>query len=693
MSPSRTLTVEDALGLGLDHLEAGRADAAIQVFAAVLAAQPGHLQATYLLGAALLQAGRAADALPPLSQAAGADPGNWRFRLTLAGALAGLGRALEAMAALRLVLVLAPAAAEPLSALADLAARADARQAARLVARVLAAGPLPPNPPLLFNFARLLIEGGAEGRAGRLLRQGAALQPDMPEIANALAVADLEALRLSAAARARRVVALAPGRADYRFNLAAAWALRGATDAAAQALRQALALSPDLAAAHNNLGLVLKDQSLAEMALAAHGRALALAPDATLHRNRLAALLYGDAIDEARRFAMHRAFGRFVSPEQPAPALALGPRQRLTLAYLSSDFRDHPVGRGLEPVIGAHDRSRFRIALYVQRHRPDGITRRFEAMAELVRDVSDLDDATAAALMRRDGIDILVTVAGRYDRNRPGIAAHRAAPVQVSLHDPATSGLEAMDYLIADPVLAPRDSGERFTERVVRLPYLVVQTPLPAVPATRHPGGLTFGSLNAPAKLSNRTLSLWARLLAEHPGSRLLLKSKNLFASRALRERIQATLGVDPSRLDLRAEIEPLDRHLANYRDIDIALDPFPFTGSTTTFEALWMGVPVVTLRGTRMAGRWSASMLSALRLDDLIAENEEAYLEIAARLAADRARLSVLRETLRGRLQSSPLMDGTMRAKQLERVYRAMWRVKKNPLPPGEGGERKRTG
>jgi len=680
MSAPRSLTVEDALALGLDHLDAGRADAAVQVFAAVLAAQPGHLQATYLLGAALLQAGRAADALPPLSQAAGADPGNWRFRLTLAGALAGLGRDREAMAALRLVLVLAPAAAEPLSALADLAARSDARLAARLTGRVLAAGLLPPHPPLLFNFARMLIDGGAGARAGRLLRQGAALQPDMPEIANALAVADQETLRMSAVARARRVIALAPGRADYRFNLAAAWGLRGSTDAAAQALRQALALAPDLAAAHNNLGLVLKDQSLAESALAAHGRALAIAPDAALHRNRLAALLYGDVADEAQRFALHRAFGRFVAPAHPPPVLPHGPRDRLTVAYLSSDFRDHPVGRGLEPVIAAHDRRRLRIALYIQRHRPDDITRRFEAMADLVRDVGDLDDAAAAALMRRDGVDILVTVAGRYDRNRPGIAAHRAAPVQVSLHDPATSGLEAMDYLIADPVLAPRGSGERFTERVVRLPHLVVQTALPAEPETRLPGPLTFGSLNAPAKLSDRTLSLWARLLAAHPDWRLLLKSKNLFASEVLRARLHhafAAHGVAPIRLELRAEIEPLDRHLANYRDIDIALDPFPFTGSTTSFEALWMGVPVVTLRGARMAGRWSASMLRALGLDDLIAEDEDDYLEIAGKLAADRARLAVLRTELRGRLQSSPLMDGAARAKQLERAYRAMWRVK----------------
>jgi protein O-GlcNAc transferase len=186
-----------------------------------------------------------------------------------------------------------------------------------------------------------------------------------------------------------------------------------------------------------------------------------------------------------------------------------------------------------------------------------------------------------------------------------------------------------------------------------------------------------FGCFNAPAKLSDATLSLWARLLARLPDSRLVLKNKNLFASRVLSERVRgffAAEGVAVDRLELRSAVEPLDRHLANYAAIDVSLDPFPFNGSTATFEALWMGVPVVTLRGRHMAGRWSASMLAAIGLEDLVAEDEDSYLAIAAGLAADRSRLQALRASLRARLQGSPLMDGRRRARQLERFYRAMW-------------------
>jgi predicted O-linked N-acetylglucosamine transferase (SPINDLY family) len=672
------LTLEAAFALGLEHLEGRRPDQASEVFAAILAAVPGHAQAAYLLGLSRLHAGRAAEALPHLVTAVIREPTDWRIRLALAGTLDGLGRLVEAAGVLRAAIAISPAVAQVQAALAPILDRLRDPVSTRLTRRALAGGLRLDDAAACFNLARTLIAGGAPAPAARLLRQGLALQPSMPELVNALSVIAFEALRLSAESIARRALALAPLRPDYRYNLAGCHALRGDTDGAAAAFRQVLALAPDHAPALNNLGLVLKDQSLVERALAAHHRALAIEPaNADFHRNRLAALLYID-VDEAQRFALHRAFGRAIAPAFPAPAPTRTPKQRLTLAYLSSDFRDHPVGRSLEPVIAAHDRSRFRLGLYVQHHHPDETTRRFVSSADYARDVSQLDDEAAARLMRDDGVDILVVLAGRYDRNRPGVAAHRAAPVQVSLHDPATSGIEAMDYLIADPVLAPRGGGERFVERVVRLPRFVVQAPLSAVPPTRVSGpGPVFGCCNAPAKLSHETLALWARLLARLPESRLVLKSKNLFASRVLSERVRAFFaaqGIGAEQLELRAAVEPLDRHLANYADVDIALDPFPFNGSTASFEALWMGVPVVTRRGTRMAGRWTTSMLEAIDLADLVAAGEDAYVAIAAGLAADRARLQALRGSLRPRLQASPLMDGRRRARQLERLYRAMW-------------------
>ncbi|MSP49743.1 MAG: tetratricopeptide repeat protein [Alphaproteobacteria bacterium] len=678
------MTVEAAFALGIDHLETGRHDAALQVFAAILAAAPGHPQATYLVGVALLQSGRPADALPHLTTASGADPGNWRIGLALAGGLDGLGRLPEASAALRRVGAVAPEAAQGLAALSAVLERQGAPpgRPATIVRRALAGGFLPGDPAALFNLARTLLAGGATEPAARLLRCGLALAPAMPELVNALAAIGLETLRISAEGTARRALAIAPSHADYRYNLAGCLALRGATDAAAGAFRQVLALAPSHGPALNNLGLVLKDQCLVELAFTSHRRALAIEPgNADLWRNLLATLLYLPHLDEDRRFAHHLAAGRALqtgaAPLPPAPTADAG-RSRLTVAYLSSDFRDHPVGRALEPVIAAHDRRCVRIVLYLQRHRADEVTRRFERLADLVRDVTTLDDAEVARLMRSDGIEVLAVIAGRYDRNRPGVAAHRAAPVQVSLHDPATSGIAEMDYLIADPVLVPRASHERFVERVVRVPHFVVQAALPDLPASRITGRPpTFGSLNAPAKLSTPTLNIWARLLQRVPQSRLVLKSKNLFGSNVLADRILgvfAAHGVGAERIYLRAAVEPLAPHLANYGDIDVALDPFPFNGSTTTFEALWMGVPVVTLSGERMAGRWSASMLRAIGHDDLVASDEARYLDIATRLIRDPGELDRLRSGLRPLLRSSALMDGRGRARQLERVYRALW-------------------
>ena len=684
------LTLDSAFALGIDHLEAGRPDDARSVFAAILKAAPTHPHATYLFGVSLLQSGRAADALAPLAQARDADPANWRIGLALAGALDNLGRLQEAATALRRVAVIAPDTAQAPAALSALMERLGdpPRHAAVLVRRAVAGGLAPADPAICFNLARTLIAGGGATLARRLLRLGLVQAPAMPELMNALAAADLDAMRVTAEPAARRAVALAPDRPDYRYNLAGCLALRGATDAASAEFRQTLALNPAHAAALNNLGLVLRDQSLIAAALSAHRRALSIEPGTLdIHRNLLAALLYAPEIEESSLCRTHLEFGRTIAVAGSAiPAPAEDGERRPTVAYLSSDFRDHPVGRSLEPVIAAHDRSRIRVALYMQRHRPDETMRRFEAMADLVRDVTGLDDAEAAALMRADGIDVLVVVAGRYDRNRPGVAAFRAAPVQVSLHDTATSGIAEMDYLIADPVLAPRHGKERFVERVVRLPRFVVQTALPDLPTARSPGAApVFGSFNAPAKLSDPTLALWATLLRHVPGSRLVLKSKNLFASRTLAGRVAgffAAEGIDLDRLDFRSAVEPLARHLENYRDIDVALDPFPFNGSTTTFEALWMGVPVVTLKGQRMVGRWSASMLHAIGQDGWIAPDEERYIEIAAGLGRDPAALSQLRTSLRDRLRLSSLMDGKGRARQLERAYLAFWRKFRRPRP-----------
>jgi predicted O-linked N-acetylglucosamine transferase (SPINDLY family) len=237
-----------------------------------------------------------------------------------------------------------------------------------------------------------------------------------------------------------------------------------------------------------------------------------------------------------------------------------------------------------------------------------------------------------------------------------------------------------MDYLIADRVLVPRRPVERFTERVIRLPSFYIHAPIAqapevtALPAASR-GYVTFGSFNNPAKVNGGVLALWGAALRAVPNSRLKLKFKNWFASPDICHRVLSGLGDMAARVDFVTTESDARTHLDLYGDIDIALDPFPFTGSTTAFEALWMGVPVVTLLGERMVGRWSASMLHALKLDELIARDPAEYVRIAAGLAADVQRLGALRSGLRARVAGSPLTDGRLRARQMERVYRALWR------------------
>jgi predicted O-linked N-acetylglucosamine transferase (SPINDLY family) len=645
---AQSLTPEAAIGLGLKHLQEGRPEDAAGVFVAVLAAAPGHSQAAYFLAAALDRLGRFADAA----------------------------------AALRRAVALTPAAAPALAALAPIVERLGGARARpeRLARRALDAGFRAEDPTSCFNLAKALMTGGDAARAACLLRQGLTLHPAMKELANALGVIAFEASRPDATMRARRSLVLAPDRLDFRFTLAACLAHAGDTDRAGRLYRQVLSIAPDNAPAHNNLGLVFRNQSLIDFAIVAHRRALAIDPgDANLHRNHLSTLTYSQ-VEEWQHFAAHLAFGRAVRPMAPIAPLPRRRKDRLTIGYLSADLRDHPIARLLEPIVAHHDHSRFRIGLYGQGRRVDEISHRFVSLGDYTRDLTELDDAAAAARIRDDGVDVLVLVASHFDHNRPTIAAHRAAAVQVSLYDAATSGIDQIDYLIADPVLAPRAGGERFVERVVRVPRLLVTTSPPPLPTERRTGlAPVFGSFSAPAKLSPETLDLWARLLVRLPAARLLLKSYGFFASRALADRVRgrfAGAGI-AERVEFRSAAEPLDRHLANYRDVDIALDPFPFNGSTTTHEAFWMGVPVVTLLGRRMPGRWTAPMLEAVGLGDLVARDADAYVEIAARLAADRARLADLRATLRDRVLASSLNDGRGRARQLERLYRAMWNRK----------------
>ena len=312
------------------------------------------------------------------------------------------------------------------------------------------------------------------------------------------------------------------------------------------------------------------------------------------------------------------------------------------------------------------------------------MTERFRGIAERWRWVGGQDEHRIAAQIREDRIDVLVMMAPHTADNRPLVAALKPAPVQVALYDLTTTGMAAVDAWITDPLIhPPGETTERFVETLVRVPCLVNHAaPSPSPPLMRPPsagsGRVTFGSFNNPAKVTDRVIALWAEVLDAVPGSRLLLKYLSRYGSpemaRLIGDRFAAH-GIGPDRLELRSGRLPRMAQLALLNEVDIALDPFPFNGCTTTFEALWMGVPVVTLEGSRFLGRMSGSFLRHVGLGDLVAGDAAAYVGVAAGLAGDLDRRSALRRELRGRLLASPLCDADAHARSLVAAYRRLWR------------------
>jgi predicted O-linked N-acetylglucosamine transferase (SPINDLY family) len=287
--------------------------------------------------------------------------------------------------------------------------------------------------------------------------------------------------------------------------------------------------------------------------------------------------------------------------------------------------------------------------------------------------------------IRHDQIDILVDLAGHTGGNRLGVFAQRPAPVQVTyLGYPNTTGLAAIGYRLSDAVADPtQEPPDHCSEQIVRLPGCwctwspPANAPDVAPPPVRAKGHITFGSLHKPPKINDAMMDLWAKILHSVPGSRLLIFRNTLDIS--ARERLTGEFrarGIASDRLDLNnGKVEESASHLTLYHRIDISLDSLPWSGHATTCESLWMGVPMVSLRGNRHAGRMSASIMTALNLTELIAETPEQYVQMASRLAADVGRLTELRAELRNRMKTSPLCDAATFTRQLEATYRDLWR------------------
>jgi predicted O-linked N-acetylglucosamine transferase (SPINDLY family) len=665
---------------------AGRLAEAEAGYRSLLASDPGNADALHLLGVLACQRGEPHRALALFSEAIARDDRQAAYHTNLAVALTALGRGDEAVLTLQRAKELAPD--DPnISYNLGAALQAMDRHAAAIPHYEQALAAAPGYVDALSNLGLALVETDRAEQALAPLHRAVELSPENPSPLVNLGMA-LAAIGAPKAGETylRRACQKMPDSANAYYNLGKVLQDQGRNAEAVEIYDRAAALNPRDASTPYNAGNALRELGRVDDALAAYGRALSCDPQhVKAWRNRLSTLLYTQTVSLAEQFALHLRFSAAFDASRGSqpPRPKADPRRPLRIGYLSSDLRHHPVSRNLEPVLAHRDHTRYSIFCYADVRKPDSATEGMRRLVDGWHSIVGLGDDEVAALIRADEIDILVLLAGRFDDNRPLVALRRPAPIQISLHDPATSGLAEIDYLIADRHLAPRHMSDRFVERLLRLPSFYVHGPLDPSPEpirrddpnARAP---TFASYCNPAKLSPELLSLWGRILQRLPHARLQLSHRRRFAEPALQEHVRAALvsaGAASGQVDFLGSDATRAEHLERYQNVDVALDPLPFAGSTSTFEALWMGVPVVTFDGETMVGRWSAAILRTLGLDELVARTADAYVDIAVALANNPAKRAELRRGLRARLVASPLCDGPRRARQIERLYRAVWR------------------
>lgn len=518
----------------------------------------------------------------------------------------------------------------------------------------------------------------------------------------------------------RRALAAEPDHADARNDLGIALCALKDYDGARAAFEQALASRGEFLPARVNLGQLLQSEFRDYREAAAHYRAaLAIDPGQGPVRSSLAVALYerglvAEAIEQLRE-ALRRAPGDaqaheyllFISNALPlrdleawhaehrlwaqrhtdglpryahAPA---GASRRLRVGYVSADLREHATAGFLRPVLDCHDRERFDVYCYsnAEETDADALTQDMQRQAHRWRSIVGVDDTQAAQLIRADAIDILVDLSGHTRGNRLGVFARKPAPLQMSyLGYLNTTGVAAIDYRITDAIADPPGVSDRLhSETLLRLPQALwcyrppADAPGVVPPPAQRNGCITFGTFNHVAKLNDRVLDLWAELLSRLPGSRLRVMAMPDDETSA---RIRAALekaGIDPARV---ATFPRLARahYWRMFEEVDIALDPFPYAGGATTCDALWMGVPVVTLAGSFGFARSGATVLAHAGLAELVAANEAEYIAIALRLAGAVPALAALRAGMRERLARAPLLDGPRFAQALEQLYREAW-------------------
>ena len=647
---------------------------------------PRHPFGWKVLGAALRQLGRNADALAPAQKAVALWPKDAEAHNNLGNVLADLGQHAAAVAGYRRAVELKPDYAQAQNNLG--AALKDLGQLDEAVACYRRALALKPDfAQAHSNLGNVLTALGQLDEAMASCRRALEFAPGFAQAHSNLGnVLNDLGRRAEAVASFRRALELKPDYAEAHSNLSNVLKELGQIDDAVASCRRALELKPGFAEAHNNLGVTLKDFGQLAEAVASFRRALEIKPDfAEARSNLILSLLYqvepNAGVIEGELRQWNRQHAVPLAPAILPHGNDRAPERRLRIGYVSPDLRDHVVGYNVLPLFERHNHQDFEIFGYAQVVQPDAVTRRFRGCCDYWCNIVPFTDTRLADQVRQDKIDILVDLALHTAKNRLPVFARKPAPVQVSFAGyPGGTGLAAIDYHLTDAFLEPPHLEEAHgPDAPYQLPAsfwcyegLAVELPVGPLPAIAE-GRVTFGCLNNFCKTNDRTLRLWAQVVLNVPGSRLLLLApKGSVRERTLDLFRQAGLTAD--QIDF-ADHQPRENYLALYGRIDVGLDTFPYNGHTTSLDSYWMGVPVVTLVGPTPVSRAGWSQLSNLGLTELAAETPDDYVRIAAKLASDLPRLAALRDGLRERMRRSPLMDGAQFACGIESAYRTMWR------------------
>jgi predicted O-linked N-acetylglucosamine transferase (SPINDLY family) len=602
---------------------------------------------------------------------------------------AQLAQGKDALVALQKAVDLLPGDAESHSNLGN-ALRARGRFDEALLSHQQALKFKPDSPSAHFNLAIVLQDLGRFDAAVASYEQALTWQPGLIDAHFNLAITLTQMGRLDdAVARYDRLLQIKPDHAGALLNRGIVYKDLGRYEEATRSFHDIIQRDPNAADAFNNLGNLLKDQGQIDEAVACFRRVLERKPEAAdAHSNLLLALNYStelsphDLLVEARRYGMDVA-----ARAQPRTSWRndIDRQKRLRVGFVSGDLCQHPVGYFVDGVFAAlKAQCAHSLELFVYASRPDrdGLTERIASHVDHWCMVAGDSDQRLSQRIVEDGIDILVDLSGHTGGNRLPMFAWKPAPIQVSwLGYFATTGVQAIDHVLADPYTVLASDEGQFTEHVWRLPETrmcftppdesVPVAPLPALERRQ----ITFGCFNNLAKMNDAVVALWARVLHAVPGSRLFLKAKQLgelATQQAVQQRFAAQ-GIGADRLHLEGK-SPRAAYLAAYAQVDLALDPFPFTGGTTTAECLWMGVPVLTLQGDRMVSRQGVGLMVNAGLADWVAQDADDYVARAVRLVADLDGLAALRARLREQVRHSPVFDASRFAAHLEAALREMW-------------------